>query len=51
MKFTRGYWLNKPGVQNFDCVQIREIRAEDGHIYLYSVPYPHYLRRMGGPVL
>ena len=38
MKFTRGYWLNKPGVENFDCVQIREIRAEDGHIYLYSVP-------------
>lgn len=51
MKFTRGYWLNKPGVQNFDCVQIREIRAEDGHIYLYSVPYPQDERGMGGPVL
>ena len=51
MKFTRGYWLNKPGVQNFDCVQIRQIRAEDGKVYLYSVPYPQDERGMGGPVL
>ena len=51
MKFTRGYWLNKPGVENYDCVQIREIRAEDGRVYLYSVPYPQDERGMGGPVL
>ena len=51
MKFTRGYWLNKPGVENYDCVQIREIRVEDGRVYLYSVPYPQDERGMGGPVL
>ncbi len=51
MKFTRGYWLNKPGVENFDCVQIREIRVENGRVYLYSVPYPQDERGMGGPVL
>ena len=51
MKFTKGYWLNKPGVQNFDCVQIREARVEDDRLYLYSVPYPQDERGMGGPVL
>lgn len=51
MKFTRGYWLNKPGVENFDCVQIREIRVESGRVCLYSVPYPQDERGMGGPVL
>lgn len=51
MKFTRGYWLNKPGVENFDCVQIREIKVEEGRVYLYSVPYPQDERGMGGPVL
>lgn len=51
MKFTRGYWLNKPGVENFDCVQIREIRVENGRVCLYSVPYPQDERGMGGPVL
>lgn len=51
MKFTKGYWLNLPGVQNFDCVQIREIKVEDGQVYLYSVPYPQDERGMGGPVL
>lgn len=51
MKFTKGYWLNLPGVENFDCVQIRELRAEDGRLYLYCVPYPQDERGMGGPVL
>ncbi len=51
MKFTRGYWLNKPGVQNYDCVQIRETKYENGKLYLYSVPYPQDERGMGGPVL
>jgi hypothetical protein len=27
MKFTNGYWLNLPGVEIADAVQIREIRA------------------------
>jgi len=51
MKFTKGYWLNLPGVQNFDCVQIREVKAENGRVYLYCVPYPQDERGLGGPVL
>lgn len=51
MKFTRGYWINKPGVQNYDCVQIREARVEGDRLYLYSVPYNKDERAMGGPVL
>lgn len=51
MKFTKGYWLNLPGVTNYDCVQIREIRHEGSRVYLYAVPYPQDERGMGGPVL
>ncbi len=51
MKFTRGYWLNKPGVTAADCVQIRQVRVEDHRVYLYAVPYPQDERGMGGPVL
>ncbi|MCI9552038.1 MAG: alpha-xylosidase [Acutalibacter sp.] len=51
MKFTKGYWLNMPGVDNYDCVQIREARVEGSRLYLYSVPYPQDMRGMGGPVL
>lgn len=51
MKFTKGYWLNLPGVANYDCVQIREVRQEGNRLYLYSVPYPQDERGMGGPVL
>ena len=51
MKFTKGYWLNLPGVQNYDCVQIREVRIEGDRVYLYAVPYPQDERGMGGPVL
>lgn len=51
MKFTKGYWLNLPGVEASDCVQIREVRVEENRVYLYSVPYPQDERAMGGPVL
>ncbi len=51
MKFTKGYWLNLPGVENADCVQIREARVEEDRVYLYAVPYPQDERAMGGPVL
>ena len=51
MKFTKGYWLNLPGVQNYDCVQIREVRIDGDSVYLYAVPYPQDERGMGGPVL
>lgn len=51
MKFTRGYWVNKPGVTPADCVQIRETRVEGNKLYIYSVPYAQDVRGMGGPVL
>ncbi len=51
MKFTKGYWLNLPGVENYDCVQIRQVRVENREVYLYCVPYPQDERGMGGPVL
>lgn len=51
MKFTKGYWLNLPGVETADCVQIREVKVEKDRVYLYSVPYPQDERAMGGPVI
>ncbi len=51
MKFTKGYWLNLPGVTIADAVQIRQVRAENDRLYLYAVPYPQDERALGGPVL
>lgn len=51
MKFTKGYWMNLPGVENADCVQIREVKNLGDRVYLYAVPYPQDDRAMGGPVL
>ena len=51
MKFSKGYWMNQPGVTNADAVQIREVKVEDNRVYLYSVPYPQDTRAMGGPVI
>ena len=51
MKFTKGYWLNLPNVENYDCVQIREMKLEGDRLYIYSVPYPQDERAMGGPVI
>lgn len=51
MKFTKGYWLNLPGVENADCVQIREVKVTKNQVYLYAVPYAQDERALGGPVL
>ena len=55
MKFTKGYWMNLPGVETADVCQIREARLDrspDGDsLYLYAVCYNHDARAMGGPVL
>lgn len=51
MKFTYGYWVNKPGVENADAVQIREVKVRPDSVYLYAVPYAQDVRAMGGPVL
>ena len=39
MKFTKGYWMNLPGVTNTDAVQVREVKVENDRVYLYTVPY------------
>lgn len=51
MKFTKGYWMNRPGVSTADAVQIRQVRREGDRLYLYVVPYPQDERGLGGPVL
>ena len=51
MKFTKGYWLNRPGVTNADAVQVREVRVENDRVYIYTVPYAQDVRAMDGPVL
>ena len=51
MKFTKGYWMNKPGVTNTDAVQVREVKVEADRVYLYTVPYAYDMRAMGGPLL
>ena len=57
MKFTKGYWMNLPGVEASDAVQIRETRVIPGDgehgdsLWLYTVNYGHDARAMGGPVL
>ena len=51
MKFTKGYWLNLPGVENYDCVQIREVKVSRDQVYLYAVPYAEDERAVGGPAL
>jgi len=51
MKFTKGYWMNLPGVENADCVQIRQVKVSEKEVYLYAVPYAQDERALGGPVL
>ena len=51
MKFTKGYWMNRPGVEISDVVQIREAVQEGDRLYLYTVPYGYDGRAMGGPVI
>ena len=48
MKFTKGYWMNLPGVTNTDAVQVREVKVENDRVYLYTVPYHADMRAMGG---
>ena len=51
MKFTKGYWMNRPGVEASDTVQIREARFDGASLYLYAVNYGYDNRAMGGPIL
>ena len=51
MKFTKGYWMMKPGVVAYNCEQIRQVRvsADKKSVYLYAVPYRKDERSMDGP--
>ncbi len=51
MKFTKGYWMNQPGVTNADATQVREVKTDPMRVYLYTVPYSADERAMGGPIL
>ena len=51
MKFTRGYWMNRPEVNCTETVQLREIRNEGDRIYIYSLPYSSDGRVFGGPMI
>ena len=51
MKFTKGRWMYREGISASHIGQIREIRREDGKICLYTVPYTHDARAMGGPAI
>lgn len=51
MKFTKGTWMNRKGVESSSAAQIREARIIGSSLYLYTVPYSSDSRDVGGPVL
>jgi alpha-D-xyloside xylohydrolase len=40
MKFTDGFWVTKPGVQLFNCVQVQDARWEDEAYVVYCSHIP-----------
>ena len=40
MKFTDGFWVTKPGVQLFNCVQVQDARWEDDSFVVYCSHMP-----------
>lgn len=48
MKFTKGYWVNQPGVNPTNIGQVREMRNDGNRVYLYTVPYERDSRAIGG---
>ena len=51
MKFTKGCWMNRDGVHMAHTAQVRETRFIGSKLYLYTVPYGHDSRGMGGPMI
>lgn len=51
MKFNLGEWRMKPGVNTYNCEQIREVRLskDETAVYLFTVPYRENIRSMDGP--
>ena len=51
MKFTKGQWMQRKGVQIHSVAQVREARILGNRLYLYTVPYEHDTRAMGGVMI
>ncbi len=51
MKFTKGTWMNREGVHIQSIGQVREARIVGNKLYLYTVPYGHDARGMGGTMI
>ncbi len=51
MKFTRGQWMDRNGVLIKSAAQVREARILDNRLYLYTVPYQHDTRAVGGVMI
>lgn len=51
MKFNIGQWVLKPGVQTYNCEQIRKVSLSEDktELRLFIVPYREDIRSMGGP--
>lgn len=51
MKFNLGEWRLKPGVNSYNCEQIREVRLSQDkrELVLFAVPYRRDERSMDGP--
>ena len=51
MKFTKGTWMNREGVNIISTAQVRETRISENRLYLYTVPYGDDVRCVGGPMI
>ena len=51
MKFTKGNWKNRKGIENETVMQVREVRIYDKRLYLYTVPYENNVPTVGGVMM
>ena len=51
MKFSKGHWLNKNGVQIYSAMQVRQTRVLENRLYLYTVPYQQNVPSVGGAMM
>jgi len=51
MKFTKGYWMNREGVQGIHVVQVREAKMKGDCLYLYTVSYAQDERALDEPMI
>ena len=51
MKFTKGNWKNRKGIEIDTVMQVREVRIYDKRLYLYTVPYENNVPTVGGVMM